>query len=341
MDQRGLFLDAGQARELLDIYHQGEYTKVSGSEIRNVEEVEGATDAHIKAILDALGPLPKSGKPLRVVLDSCNGAGSLVGPKLLEALGAIAIPINVTPDGSFPRPAEPIAENLVALCDAVRNTKRTCGLAQDMDADRLAIVSAEAEPIGEDYTLALAALYVLQRERGPIVANLSTTSALDDIAGQFGCPVFSHEDRRSERHDGVRQHNAVIGGEGNGGVIYPRINFGRDSLVGMALVLHLLAESGKSVSELLETFPHYSIVKEKMDCSSQRIPGVLRMLRQGVHKVPDRYARWRQGHVPRWLVSGARLNAEPIVRVVAEARSEEKARKMLRCLRAGNELDRG
>ena len=127
--------------------------------------------------------------------------------------------------------------------------------------------------------------------------------------------------------DGMRQHNAVIGGEGNGGVIYPRISFGRDSLVGMALVLHLLAESGKSVSELLETFPHYSIVKEKMDCSSQRIPGVLRMLRQ-VLKFPID-ARWRQVMFPDgwFLVRGS--NTEPIVRVVAEARSEEKARKMV------------
>src|SRR5689334_23158160 len=108
----GLFLDAGQARELLDIYHQGEYTKVSGGEIRVVEEVDGATDQHIKAILDVLGPLPKTGRPIRVVLDSCNGAASIAGPRLLEALGADVIAINVTPDGSFPRAAEPVAENL-------------------------------------------------------------------------------------------------------------------------------------------------------------------------------------------------------------------------------------
>jgi phosphomannomutase len=96
----GLFLNAGQARELLDIYHQGEYTKVGGAELRTVEEIEGATDLHITSILDALGPLPQTGKKLRVVLDSCNGAGSLVGPKLIEALGAEVIPLNTTPDGS-------------------------------------------------------------------------------------------------------------------------------------------------------------------------------------------------------------------------------------------------
>jgi phosphomannomutase len=325
----GLFLDAGQARELLDIYHQGEYTKVTGSEIRTVEEVEGATDAHIKAILDVLGPLPKTEKPIRVVLDSCNGAGSLVGPKLLEALGATVFPINVTPDGSFPRPAEPVPENLRDLCDAVTEHNADIGFAQDMDADRLAIVSERGEPIGEDYTLVLAALHVLQRERGPVVANLSTTSALDDIAQKFGCPVFRTKIGEVNVTDCMQQQNAVIGGEGNGGVIYPRINFGRDSLVGMALVLHLLAESGKSVSELLETFPHYSIVKEKMECSSQRIPGVLRMLRQEYEKFPIDIRDGVKVILPDgwFLVRGS--NTEPIIRIVAEARSEETARKMV------------
>ena len=325
----GLFLDAGQARELLDIYHQGEYTKVSGSEIRTVDEVDGATDAHIKAILDALGPLPQTQKQLRVVLDSCNGAGSIVGPKLLEALDAEVIAINVTPDGSFPRPAEPVAENLGALCDAVRKHGADIGFAQDMDADRLAIVSEKGDPIGEDYTLVLAALYVLQRERGPVVANLSTTSALDDIAQQFGCPVYRTKIGEVNVTDGMRQHSAVVGGEGNGGVIYPRINFGRDSLVGMALVLHLLAESGKSVSELLETFPNYSIVKEKMECSSQRIPGVLRMLRQEYGEFPIDVSDGVKVMTPDgwFLVRGS--NTEPIIRIVAEARSEEKARKLV------------
>src|ERR1044071_6205156 len=207
----GLFLDAGQARELLDIYHQGEYTKVGSEEIRSVEEVTGATEAHVQAILDALGPLPSQGKRLRVVLDSCNGAGSIVGPKLLEALGAEVIPINVTPDGSFPRPAEPVPENLGDLCDAVKEHKADVGFAQDMDADRLAIVSDRGEPIGEDYTLVLAALYVLQRERGPVVANLSTTSALDDIAQQFGCPVIRTKIGEVNVTDGMQLHHAVIG----------------------------------------------------------------------------------------------------------------------------------
>jgi phosphomannomutase len=325
----GLFLDAGQARELLDIYHQGEYTKVGGAELRTVEEVEGATDLHIKSILDALGPLPQTQKKLRVVLDSCNGAGSIVGPKLIEALGAEVIRLNTTPNGSFPRPAEPLPENLGDLCRKVREHQADIGFAQDMDADRLAIVSEHGEAIGEDNTLVLATLYVLSREKGAVVANLSTTSAVADVAKKFDCPVFLTKIGEVNVTDAMQQHRAVIGGEGNGGVIYPRINFARDSLVGMALVLHLLARSGKSVTELLADIPRYTIVKEKMACPSDRIAGVLRTVRQefaqyqmdtrdGVKVImPDGWL----------LVRGS--NTEPIIRVVAEAKNEERARELV------------
>ena len=325
----GLFLDAGQARELLDIYHQGEYTKVGGAELRTVEEVQGATDLHIKSILDALGPLPHAQKKLRVVLDSCNGAGSLVAPKLIEALGAEVIPLNVTPDGSFPRPAEPLAENLGELCRLVKEHQADVGFAQDMDADRLAIVSNEGEAIGEDYTLVLAILHVLKREKGPVVANLSTTSAVADVAKKFDCPVFLTKIGEVNVTDGMQQHHAVIGGEGNGGVIYPRINFARDSQTGMALVLHLLAESGKSVTELLADIPRYTIVKEKIECRSDRIAGALRAVRQ---KFGEYQLDTRDGvkviMPDGWLlVRGS--NTEPIIRVVAEAKNEERARGMV------------
>lgn len=325
----GLFLDGGQARELLDIYHQGEYTKVASDEIRSVEEVEGATEAHIKAILDALGPLPAAKKRLRVVLDSCNGAGSIVGPKLLEALGAEVIAINVTPDGSFPRPAEPVPENLGDLCDAVKKHGADVGFAQDMDADRLAIVNEKGIPIGEDYTLVLATLYVLGRERGPVVANLSTTSALEDVAKKFDCPLFLTKIGEVNVTDRMQQQNAVIGGEGNGGVIYPRINFARDSLVGMALVLHLLADSGKTVSQLLDQFPRYSVVKEKMVCPSEKIPAILRMLRQEYGEFPLDTRDGVKVTLPEgwFLVRGS--NTEPIIRVVAESRSESQAREIV------------
>jgi len=325
----GLFLGPGPARELLDIYHQGEYTKVPGSEMRAVEELPGATDVHVRAVLDALGRLPARGRKLRVVLDSCNGAGSVVTPRLLEALGAEVFTVNTTPDGLFPRPAEPLPENLGELCAAVREHAADLGLAQDMDADRLAVVDERGRPVGEDYTLVLAALYVLGREPGPVVANLSTSSALAAAAARFGCPVTLSKIGEANVTDEMRRVGAVLGGEGNGGVIYPRINFGRDSLVGAALVLHLLAESGQTVSGILATLPPYALVKEKLACPSHKIKDALRM----VEREYEGYAADRRDGVKIMLPDGWFLvrgsNTEPIIRVVAEGPTEERAREII------------
>jgi phosphomannomutase len=329
----GLFLTAAQARQLLDIYHQGEYAKVAGAELRSVEQSAGAIDLHVKAILDAVGPLPRGGRRLRVAVDSCNGAGSIVAPRLLEALGAEVVAVNTTPDGLFPRGAEPVPENLGALCRAVRESRADVGFAQDMDADRLAVVDERGEPIGEEYTLVLAVRHVLARERGPVVANLATTYALDAVARAFECPVYRSKIGEANVTEEMRRHGAIIGGEGNGGVIYPRINFARDSLVGMALVLHLLADTGRTVSAILSELPRLFMVKEKLACRSDKIGRVLKMVRAD-------YAQWPQDArdgvkvtLPDgwFLVRGS--NTEPIIRLVAEGESEETARALVEDVR--------
>jgi phosphomannomutase len=333
----GLFLAPAQARQLLDIYHQGEYRKVAGAEIRTVEQTSGALDLHIKVILDALGALPRTtrgGRKLRVAVDSCNGAGSIVAPRLLAALGVEVIPVNVTPDGLFPRGAEPVEENLGALSAAVREHGCDVGFAQDMDADRLAIVSERGEAIGEEYTLVLAARYVLGRERGAVVANLSTTSVLDAVVASFGCPIYRSKIGEANVAEEMVRRQAVVGGEGNGGVMYPRINFARDSLVGMALVLHLLAETGRTISELMAELPRSYMLKEKLTCRSDRIRAALRMIR-------DEYAPW-----PMDLRDGVRVttpdgwflvrgsNTEPIIRIVVESATAEGALRTMEDVRA-------
>jgi phosphomannomutase len=320
----GLFLGPGAARELVDVYHQGEYVKVSGADMRGVEPVAGAIDRHLAAILNAVGPLPARPAPLRVALDSCNGAGSLMAPRLLELLGVEVSAINTTPNGLFPRPAEPLPENLGALCETVRAKGCDIGFAQDMDADRLAVVSELGEPIGEDYTLVLAAWHVLRDQRGAIVTNLSTTHALDELAHRFGCTVARTKIGEAHVTERMRIDNAVIGGEGNGGVIYPRINFARDSQVGMALILHLLARSGRPLSVLMDELPRFRMLKEKLACPSQRIPNVLRMITRDYAGRPmDTRDGVKVLLEDGWFhVRGS--NTEPIVRVVAEAGSEER-----------------
>ncbi len=333
INSEGLFLSAGQARELLDIYHQGDYTKVAGSEMRGVETLAGALDAHVSAIISATGALPPTssgrGRKLRVALDSCNGAGSVIAPRLIEALGAEAVAINTTPDGSFPRGAEPTPENLIALCELVRASGADIGFAQDMDADRLAVVAESAEAIGEDYTLALAARYVLSKTPGPVVTNLSTSSTMDDVARMFNCPLHRSKIGEANVTEMMRQTGAVIGGEGNGGVIYPAINFCRDSLVGMALILHLLAETGRAVTELLSDLPRYTMVKAKLECPSHKIGEVLKMIRTEYADHPmDLRDGVKVSFENGWLsVRGS--NTEPITRLVAEAEDETQARRIL------------
>jgi len=322
----GLFLSAGTARELLDIYHQGEYVKVAGADMRSVERMTDGLDLHLKAILDAVGPLPLGPRRLRVALDACNGAGALIAPRLLDALGVDVVPINVTPNGLFPRAAEPLPENLGALCDTVRANGCDIGFAQDMDADRLAVVSERGEPIGEDYTLVLAAWYVLSRQPGPVVANLSTTAALDEVARRFGCSLVRTKIGEANVTERMRADHAVIGGEGNGGVIYPAINFARDSQVGMALILHLLAASGKTVSDLMAELPRFVMVKEKLTCPSHKIPDVLRMVRREFADLPMDTRDGVKVMLPMGWFHVRGSNTEPIVRVVAEARSEAEVR---------------
>jgi phosphomannomutase len=322
----GLFLGAGTARELLDIYHQGEYVKVAGADMRSVERMTDGLDLHLKTILDAVGPLPAGPRRLRVALDACNGAGALIAPRLLEALGVDVVPINITPDGLFPRAAEPLPENLGALCDAVRANHCDIGFAQDMDADRLAVVSELGEPIGEDYTLVLATWYVLGRQPGPVVANLSTTAALDEVARRFNCPIVRTKIGEANVTERMRAERAVIGGEGNGGVIYPSINFARDSQVGMALILHLLAGSGKTVSELMAELPRFVMVKEKLTCPSNKIPDVLRMVKREYADMPMDTRDGVKVMLPNGWFHVRGSNTEPIVRVVAEAPTEAKAR---------------
>jgi len=325
----GLFLGAGPARELLDIYHQGDYVAVPGDRMRSVERMTDALDLHLRAIMDAVGPLPLGPRRLRVALDGCNGAGALLAPRLLDALGVDVVAINVTPNGLFPRGAEPIPENLGALCETVRANGCDIGFAQDMDADRLAVVSEAGVPIGEDYTLVLATWHVLATRPGPVVANLSTTAALDEVARRFNCQVLRTKIGEANVTERMVAERAVIGGEGNGGVIYPAINFARDSHVGMALILHLLASSGRTVSGLMAELPRFVMVKEKLACPSNKIPDVLRMVKREFADLPMDTRDGVKVMLPDGWFHVRGSNTEPIVRVVAEAPTEADARRVV------------
>jgi phosphomannomutase len=324
----GLFLGAARGRELLDIYHQGDYRKARGADQRTPETIEDAVARHVAAVLAAVSPLPPAGRRLTVVVDPGGGAAHEAAPRLVEALGARVEAIHTTADGRFPRPAEPVAENLEALATAVRRRGADLGFAQDMDGDRLAIVDETGRAIGEELTLVLAAEQVLGTTPGAVVTNLSTSDAVDAMAARHGCPVFRTKVGEANVAEGMRQHGAVVGGEGNGGVIWPAVNFARDSLVGMALVMHRLAAAGRPVSALAGDYDRFRVVKLQRHCPAEQARAILRRAREAwadrpVDTTDGVKVRLEDG----WFILRA-SNTEPIVRVMAEGPSDERAREI-------------
>ena len=322
----GLFLSAARGRELLDIYHQGDYAKVAGSAQRMPERVSDAVERHVSAVREALGPLSGASRRLKVVVDPGGGAASSAAPRLVDAMGADVEAINTTADGHFPRPAEPVPENLQALCEAVLTRAADVGFAQDMDGDRLAIVDESGRPIGEELTLVLAAEQVLTHTPGPVVTNVATTHAVEAMAARYGGDVLRTRVGEANVAEGMRRSRAVVGGEGNGGVIYPRANFARDSLVGMALVLQRLAETGRPVSALAADYGAYHVVKIQRRCPADRARALLKRARQAWSERPVDLLDGVKVQVDEgWFIIRP-SNTEPLVRVLAEGRTEAVAR---------------
>ena len=321
----GCFLNSYQAEELLSIYHQGDFRKARNDKIKQIKRNTLGIPSHLEQILKHYGPVKWKGRRLKVAIDCCNGAGSLMTPRLLHSLECDLVSINTIPDGIFPHPPEPVPQNLTDLCRLVKESEADVGFAQDADADRLAIVSEKGVPIGEDNTLALAVKFLLSQERGTVVTNLSTTQAIDDIAQVFNCRVIRTKIGEVNVTETMKKEEAIIGGEGNGGVIFPRINFARDSMVGITLVLHHMALAGSPLSSLVEDLPLYYFVKQTVPCPSSRVRSFLNLLKETYSREkmdltdglkilrPDSWAHIRPS------------NTEPIMRIVVEARSEEAA----------------
>jgi phosphomannomutase len=298
---------------------------VRGNEQRTPERIADAVERHVRAVVDAVGPLP-SGRRVKAVVDPGGGAAFLAASALVKALGADVTAIDTVADGRFPRPAEPVPENLGALVAVVRERSADVGFAQDMDGHRLAIVDETGRPIGEELTLVIAAEQVLLKTPGPIVTNVSTSDAIDTMAARHGCPVDRTRVGEANVTEGMRLHKAPIGGEGNGGVIWPAVNFARDGLVGMALVLQRLAGSGRRVSELAADYARFHVVKLQRHCPADQGRTVLRRAREAW---ADRPVDLTDGVKVRledgWFILRA-SNTEPIVRVMAEGPSAEQAR---------------
>jgi phosphomannomutase len=329
----GMFLDADEAPLMRAFVNEREIVRAQWDAIGDVVADSNAVDRHLAAVL-RIPYLQLDGmrrRRFRVALDCIRGAGSVLLPRLLAELGCEVVGLNLEPDGRFPREPEPVAENLRDLERLVHERGADIGMATDPDADRLSLVSDDGRAIGEDFTLALAASLVLRHRSGPVVTNLSTSRLLQDVTDAAGvelqrAPVGEiHVARRME------QVGAVIGGEGNGGVILPDVQLTRDAAVAVALVLQLLLEDGRRVRDIVAAHQGYTIVKAKLPRDAGELQAAFAVLEERLAApAADRQDGLRLDwpHERRWLHLRA-SGTEPILRIIAEAPTAEGARELV------------
>jgi phosphomannomutase len=334
LNRESMALGPEQANRLKELFASAEPRFVRVESVVPPQPCSETHALHVKRVLDRTDVLGVSTKRYKVVLDSVNGAGCVSAAMMLGKLGCQLIHINATPDGRFPHEPEPTAQNLTGLSDEVRRQRAAIGFAQDPDADRLAIVDENGTYIGEEYSLALAARFVLAKHPGTTVTNLSSSRMLDDIAAKYGSRVVRTAVGETNVVQTMLREGSTIGGEGNGGVIDPRIVPGRDSLVGIAYVLQLMAETGKTISQLVAEVPRYEIVKSKFECRREDADrAVAALKREFASEKIDTQDGIRIDWDKAW-VHARPSNTEPIMRIIAEAPDRATAENKIARVRA-------
>jgi phosphomannomutase len=324
----GSVFDQSLGERLLDILSRRAFCLAGWNKIGSSQTIPDSAAPHLRRVLSLIEADSIRRRRASVVLDCGHGSGSILGPRLLEQLGCAVHILGGTADGLFEHAPEPLEQNLKGLCDEVKRRRADLGFAQDPDADRLAIVDDTGRYIGEELTLALCADYVLQRRPGPVVVNGSTSRTTADIAVKYGCPF--HRSYVGEAHVAAKMRavGAIIGGEGNGGLIEPRVGYVRDSFAAMAYVLAGLAESGRPLSAWVDSLPRYAIVKDKVTCRREQVAAACAALKGRYRDAAaDEGDGLRLDWPDRWVQVRA-SNTEPIARVIAEAPSPDAARQL-------------
>jgi phosphomannomutase len=321
---KGMVLSPAEGRAVLDRWQRKDLTWTGWESLGKVRTIEDPDQIHLQRVLEIVDAEAIRRRQFTIALDACHGAGGRLGSKLLRALSCRPIILGGEPDGMYDHPPEPTEKNLRGFASIVPAVGASVGFAQDPDADRLAIVDETGRYIGEELTLALAALHRLSQARGPVVLNLSTSRVTEELAGKFGCPVVRTAVGEINVVEAMLAQNAVLGGEGNGGVIDPRVGFVRDSFVGITLILDLLASSDRPLSSWVETLPRFAMVKDQFPLvSTSAGPDKTAALWERISRAhpeakSDRRDGLRLDWSDRWVHVRA-SNTEPIVRVIAEA----------------------
>ncbi len=326
----GSVLNQDEGAELMSILEKQSFRTVGWDRLGRVTNESTATSVHLEKVLKLIDVNAIRDRRFKVVLDCNHGSGAMLGPKFLESLGCEVHVLGGVADGRFAHTPEPVAENLTGLCEAVREQGADAGFAQDPDADRLAIVDENGRYIGEELTAALCADYLLAERPGAFVVNASTSRVSADVAARHDCAFHRSFVGEANVVARMREVEAVLGGEGNGGVIEPRVGFVRDSLVAMGYVLAGLNRNQQPLSAWADSLPHYAIVKDKLTCPRERVADACSALRS---TWPDAEGQEGDGlrldWPDRWVQVRA-SNTEPILRVIAEAPGEEEATKLCR-----------
>ena len=324
----GSVFDQKLGEQLLETLNSRKFKLRDYRGLGRVEALANAGEPHIRRVLNLVDVAAIQKRKPRVVLDCCHGAGGVHTPELLKWLGCDVQILGGTPDGRFEHVPEPTEQNLTGLCAAVKQFGADVGFAQDPDADRLAIVDNTGRYIGEELTLALCVDYILPQRPGPVVVNGSTSRVTADLAAKYGCPFHRSYVGEANVASKMREVKAVIGGEGNGGLIEPLVGYVRDSFASMAYVLARLATKSEPLSTWVDSLPKYAIVKDKITCERDRVSAACEALTKkfsGAKVLPGDGLRldWAD----RW-VQVRSSNTEPIIRVIAEAPDQATARKL-------------
>jgi phosphomannomutase len=326
----GRVIPEAAGTRVIDRYRRQEPEWVAHDRVGQIQACADTISQHASLVEHTVDVERIKKRRFKVLLDSNHGAGSLLGHKLLVDLGCVVRILGAEPDGQFKHTPEPTAENLAGVLAAVPKFGADIGFCQDPDADRLAVIDETGRYLGEEYTLAICVDHRLRSEPGPIVTNCSTSRMAQDLAAKYNVPFFHSAVGEANVVDAMLEHGAVLGGEGNGGAIDPRVGLVRDSFVGMAMILDAMAARYMKVSQLADELPRYEIVKTKITLPRERIAAAFQAVaRHFSDAATDNRDGPRLDWPDKWLLVRA-SNTEPIVRAIAEAPTQAEADRLCR-----------
>jgi len=328
LNNKGEFVNAKDGKEILEIAENEDFEYIDIDNFGCYKTIDNAIQIHIDKVLnlEEVSEGRVREKRYKIVVDAVNSTGGIAIPKLLERMGCDLVKLYCEPNGCFPHNPEPLKEHLSDICNLVIKEKADLGIVVDPDVDRLVFVDEYGELFGEEYTLVAVADYILRGKNGVTVSNLSSSKALENIAKSLNSEYFASAVGEVNVVEMMKEKNAIIGGEGNGGVIFPKLHYGRDAIVGVALFLTYLAQTKKTVSELRATYPNYFMGKKKIDLNSNiNIDSLLENIKTEYQNAEVSTVDGLKLSFPTHWIHLRKSNTEPIIRIYTEANSQEKA----------------